>query len=358
LGLLVFSASAWADAVEGQAGSPVTLSPPLPIVDAAPVPVDGLKSGPGLWQVRKGGNTLWIFSTVSPIPKGLEWYSPQAERALARSRQIIGAPGVEVSVGMGGMLRAAFAMPTLLKARRNPDGRALHEVLPAPLYARWAQLRQQYLPKDDGIDEFRPSYAASRLYAAALQRAGLVPAGAIYERIGEVVRKNGVERISTAVKTEVKDVKGVAKTVIRSRVDETACMREVLDMLERDVAQATLRANAWAEGDVATLTSLTATSPQRACDDTFFESELADELGLADGRGRSEAQWLKAVETALGRNADTFAVLPLGEMLGDTGWLARLRARGYEIIPPEEGRGGETPEGQTGRGQPGRSARG
>lgn len=86
LGLLVFSASAWADSVEGQAGSPVTMNPPLPIVDAAPVPVDGLKSGPGLWQVRKGGNTLWIFSTVSPIPKGLEWYSPQAERALARSR--------------------------------------------------------------------------------------------------------------------------------------------------------------------------------------------------------------------------------------------------------------------------------
>lgn len=310
-------------------------APPPPIVDAAPVPVNGLTAGPGLWQVRKGDHTLWVFGTVSPIPKGLEWYSPQAERALARSRQIIGAPSIAVSVGMGGMFRAAFAMPTLLKARKNPDGKTLRDVLPAPLYARWVQLRQQYLPQDDDIDEFRPSYAASKLYAAALERAGLVSAGAVYEGLGKMVKKNDVERVNTSVKTEVKDVKGVAKTVIRSRVDETGCMREVLDMLERDVVQAALRANAWAEGDVAKLTELTPANRERACDDTFFESELAAELGVADGRARSEAQWLKAVDTALERNTDTFAVLPVESMLGDKGWLARLRARGYEVIAPE-----------------------
>ncbi|TWI10681.1 TraB/GumN family protein [Aerolutibacter ruishenii] len=333
--LLVSSGSAMADAQPGQPVPPPAASAPLPIVDAAPVPVNGLKAGPGLWQVRKGDNTLWVFGTVSPVPKGLEWYSPQAERVLARSRQIIGAPHVAVSVGMGGMFRAAFAMPTLLKARKNPDGKTLRDVLPAPLYARWTQLRQQYLPKDDDIEELRPSFAASKLYGAALERAGLVGAGAVYERIGAVVKQHDVERVSTSVKTEVKDVKGAAKTVIRSRVDETGCVREVLDKLEHDVAQATLRANAWAEGDVATLSALTLANRRRECDDTFFESELAAELGLADGRARSEAQWLKAVDTALERNRDTFAVLPMDSMLGETGWLERLRARGYEVVAPE-----------------------
>ena len=331
----VASASALAEPKTPPSDSPATTNTPLPIVDAAPVPVNGLKAGPGLWQVRKGGNTLWIFGTVSPIPKGLEWYSPQAERALARSTQIIGAPSVGVSVGIGGMFRAAFAMPTLLKARKNPDGKTLRDVLPAPLYARWSQLRRQYLPKDDDIEEFRPSFAASKLYVAALERAGLVSAGAVYERIGDVVKKHDVERVSTSVKAEVRDVKGVAKTVIRSKVDETGCLREVLDTLERDVAQATLRANAWAEGDVATLTTLSERSPQRECDDTFFASELAAELGLADGRARAEAQWLKAVDTALERNRESFTVLSVASMLGDTGWLARLRARGYEVVAPE-----------------------
>lgn len=331
----VLSGRALAESKSPQGVAPAMTTASGPIVDAAPVAVNGLKAGPGLWQVRKGDHTLWIFGTVSPIPKGLEWYSPQAEHALARSTQVIGAPGVAVSVGMGGMFRAAFAMPTLLKARRNPDGRTLREVLPAPLYARWAQLRREYLPKNDDVEEFRPSYAASMLYSAALERAGLVAAGAVLGRIGTVAKKHDVEWVSTSVKTQVKDVKGVAKTVIRSRVDETGCMREVLDMLERDVAQATLRANAWAEGDVETLAALTSATPQRACDDTFFDSDLAAELGLADGRARSEAQWLKAVDTALARNADTFAVLPLNSMLGETGWLARLRARGYEVVAPE-----------------------
>lgn len=341
--MAMMSGSATAESRSAPPHSPGTTNSPLPIVDAPPVPVNGLKAGPGLWQVRKGGNTLWILGTVSPIPKGLEWYSPQAEHALARSRQIIGAPGVAVSVGVGGMFRAAFAMPTLLKARRNPDGQTLRDVLPAPLYARWSQLRRHYLAKDDDIEEFRPSYAAGKLYLAALERAGLVPAGAVYERIGAVAKKHRVERVSTVVKTEITDVRGAAKTVIRSRVDETGCLREVLDMLERDVAQATLRANAWADGDVATLTALTSTRPLRACDETFFESELAEELGLADGRARSEAQWLKAVDTALARNTDTFAVLPLGAMLGDTGWLARLQARGYQVIAPEGGVDVEAP---------------
>lgn len=332
--LLVASGSALAEVAQPALPTEAA-TPPLPIVDAAPVPVNGLRAGPGLWQVRKGDNTLWILGTVSPIPKGLEWYSPQAERALARSSQIIGAPSVGVSVGMGGMFRAAFALPTLLKARRNPDGKTLRDVLPAPLYARWSQLRQQYLPKDNDIDGFRPSFAASKLYAAALERAGLVSAGAVYERIGTVVKKHGVERVSTSVKTEVRDVKGVARTAIRSKVDETACLREVLDTLERDVAQATLRANAWAEGDVATLVAMSERTPQRACDDTFFASEVAAELGLADGRARAKAQWLQAVDAALAHHPDTFAVLPVESMLGDDGWLARLRARGYDVVAPE-----------------------
>ena len=67
----------------------------------------------------------------------------------------------------------------------------------------------------------------------------------------------------------------------------------------------------------------------------FFASELAAELGLADGRARAEAQWLKAVDTALERNRESFTVLSVASMLGDTGWLARLRARGYEVVAPE-----------------------
>lgn len=306
-----------------------------PVVDLAAVPVSGLKSGPGLWQVRNGANTLWIFGVVSPVPKGLDWHSPQAERAIARSTQIIGAPGVSVSLGMGGMFRAAFAMPTVLKARRNPDGRTLREVLPAPLYARWSTLRAQYLPDDQGVEEFRPSFAAGKLYSAALERAGLVSASRVYERINKLVKEHDVERVSTMVKAEISDPKRIAKTLIRSQVDETACFRAVLDALETDVALATMRANAWAEGDIATLETLGERTSMDSCDDVFFGSEVATELGMSDGKTRTQDQWFTAVDAALARNRDTFAMMPVASLLGANGWLARLRARGYEVVAPE-----------------------
>ena len=137
------------------------------------------------------------------------------------------------------------------------------------------------------------------------------------------------------MKTEVRDVKGVARKVIQSKVDETGCFREVLDALERDVAQATLRANAWAEGDLETLLALGERNVRRECSEAFFGSELAEELGLADGETRAQDLWLNAVDTALQRNRDTFAVMPVDSLLEDGGWLARLRARGYEVIAPE-----------------------
>lgn len=339
-GLLVACAMAMpAIATQGQQpstqGATSATSSPPPVVDLAVVPVSGLKSGPGLWQVKRGPNTLWIFGVVSPLPKGLDWYSPQAEQALARSAQIIGSPGVSVTLGVGGMFRAAFAMPTVLKARKNPDGQTLREVLPAPLYARWSTLRAQYLPNDESVEEFRPSFAAGKLYAAALERAGLVGAGRVYERIGKLVDDHGVERVSTKVKAEISDPKRVAKTLIRSDVDETACFRAVLDALEADVALATKRANAWAQGDVATLQALGARTSMDSCDDAFFGSEVATQIGVADGKARTETQWLAAVDAALARNRDTFAMMPVTSLLGAEGWLARLRARGYEVVAPE-----------------------
>ncbi|HSM11751.1 MAG TPA: TraB/GumN family protein, partial [Lysobacter sp.] len=63
------------------------------ITDIEVVLVRGEYSGPGLWKVSKGANTLWILGTVSPVPKGMEWYSPETEAVLAQAQEIIGAPG-------------------------------------------------------------------------------------------------------------------------------------------------------------------------------------------------------------------------------------------------------------------------
>ncbi|WP_119718700.1 TraB/GumN family protein [Cognatilysobacter tabacisoli] len=304
------------------------------IVDADLVLVTGQQAGPGLWQVRRGANTLWILGTVWPLPKDVDWYSPQAEAVLARADEVLGRPGFSASVGTGGMFKLAFALPTLLKARRNPGDRQLSEVLPPDLYARWAALKREYLPRNDGVEKWRPTFAAGELYGAAIKRRGL-SGGNVGERVNATIEKRKLKVTTTRVETKIKDPKGMARSFSRTPLDEVQCFRSVLDRLEGDVATAAERANAWAVGDMATLQRLAGRPSLQPCFDTFAQTDVARQMGMDDALRRSEAQWLAAAEAALARNDTTFAMLDLDQVLADDGLLARLRARGYEVIAPE-----------------------
>jgi len=55
---------------------------------------------------------------------------------------------------------------------------------------------------------------------------------------------------------------------------------------------------------------------------------------LNAGRNRYYDEWLAAADRALSRNDVTFAMLPMSELLGANGRLAKLKARGYSVEKP------------------------
>lgn len=305
------------------------------ITDVEVVLVSGQYTGPGLWKVSKGDHALWILGTVSPVPKKMDWYSPQAESVLARTQEIIGAPGFVSSVGAGGMFKMAFAMPTMLRARKNPDGKTLRDVLPADLYARWSALKPMYLGNDMSVEEWRPVFAAGELYQAAIKRSGLVNGTGVGKRIGELEKERKIKRTSTVISTDIKDPKGLAKSFARAELDDVQCFRSVLDRLELDVANAAERANAWASGDMAELTRLFRRGDVTPCFDAVAKTEAARSLGLENATERSQVLWLQAAEAALAANQTSFSTLPVGELLQANGLLARLQAKGYAVVVPE-----------------------
>ncbi len=306
-----------------------------PITDVEVVLVSGQYTGPGLWKVSRGNHALWILGTVSPVPKGMDWYSPQAETVLAQAQEIIGAPGVVTDMGVGSMFKMAFAMPTILRARRNPDGKTLREVLPADLYARWSALKPVYLGNDMSVEQWRPFFAAGELYGAAIKRVGLTTGSGVGKRIGELAEKYDIKRTPTLIRSEIKDPKGLAKSFAKAEVDDIQCFRNVLDRLELDVANAAERANAWASGDITELTRLFRRGDVMTCVDAIAKTEAARSLGLDNAVARSQALWLQSAEAALAANPTSFATLPVAELLQTNGLLARLRAKGYEVVVPE-----------------------
>ena len=100
-------------------------------------------------------------------------------------------------------------------------------------------------------------------------------------------------------------------------------------------------ANAWALGDIATLRELApvheiSSSMGRQNPEGF--ACVAAAAGSAQ-RARDIAEvhtnaWLEASDRALRDNESTMAVVPLVELLATDGYLAGLKARGYEIEEP------------------------
>ena len=168
---LTATALAFAACAQGAATAAPATTPEMLELETVTV-VAGIQPGPSLWKVTRGEHLMWILGTVAPVPKKMEWVSPQADAALASAQELIGAPGFSANMGVGSMFKAAFAMPTILKARRNPGDKTLREVLPADLYARWLPLKALYLGDDGDVEKWRPIFAAGELYQAALKRSG------------------------------------------------------------------------------------------------------------------------------------------------------------------------------------------
>ena len=87
--------------------------------------------------------------------------------------------------------------------------------------------------------------------------------------------------------------------------------------------------------DVEALRDLPYQDQIRACVDAVLRSELAKDRGFADLRQRVEQVWLEAAEKAIAKNETSFAILPMSQVMRDDGILARLAAKGYEIVPPK-----------------------
>ena len=304
-----------------------------PIRVLEPVVVTGVRAGPGLWQVRKGEHVLWILGFVAPVPNKMQWYAPQTEAVLRKTQEIIWPPGVSATLGFGGAFQAALALPAILRARKNPDGKTLKQVLPADLYQRWSGLKAVYLKGDDDIETWRPIFAAEVLYGAAIKRAGLTYDTGVGKRIDKLGAKYDIKRTSTMGKTRVKNPRALAKSFARAELDDVACFRSVLDRLEQDVTQAALKANAWAVGDLESLKRLQGTSKQ-PCFDTLAKTEAGQSMGIDAAVAASEQGWLAAADAALAKNDTSFAALPMGELLEPDGLLARLRSKGYVISEP------------------------
>jgi uncharacterized protein YbaP (TraB family) len=293
--------------------------------------VTGEQPGPGLWKVHKGDHTLWILGTLTPLPEKMTWRSAEVETVISHSQVVLAAPEIKAEIGF---FRALTLVPSLLKARKNPDGAELKEVLPPDLYARWSTLKTKYIGNDDSIEKWRPMFAAQKLYVAAVEKSNLSTKDVGWPLVRKTAKKYDVEISTGRVGIPVEDPKGAIKDfATTSRELDIACMKATLDRLESDLGAMRARANAWAVGDVSQLRDLPTPKQYKACLAAFSSTPRLDKIAnkaLDDVMN----DWLTRAMTALDKNPSSLAVVPVAEIYADEGRIARLRALGYEIEEP------------------------
>lgn len=307
--------------------------PEQEIRDMAAVVVTGVQPGPGMWKVSKGEHVLWVMGTLTPLPKGMSWLSRDVEAVIAQADEVLDPPGLTFDSDIG-RFRAVLMIPSLLKARKNPDGRTLSQVLPAPLYARWSVLKARYLGRDAGVEKWRPVFAAQELYQAALKKSGLSQSGVVGPVVDKLAKEHATQRTATLVKVRIEQPKEAIKEFSASSLADIGCFEKTLTRLESDLPTMTARANAWSIGDIEALRALPYDDHYRTCINAFLESGIAQKRGMDDVPQRVEAMWLSKAEAALATNKVTFATLPIAMLLRPDGYLSKLQSRGYVVEAP------------------------
>jgi len=325
--------------VQVAAAQSVAASVAPPVADLAAVVVTGVQPGPGLWRVSRrdvagGEHVMWVLGTLSPLPRGMQWQSRELEQVIGESQQVLLPPSVKIKADVG-FFGKLFLLPSAYSARKNDDGQTLQQVLPPPVYARWQVLSRKYLPDDRGVERWRPIFAAQELYNKAIKANDLSRSGGVQATVDALAARHGVSEVATSYELLIEHPRAAIKAFKASAPHDTTCFIRTLDSIEHDMPAMKARANAWATGDLQALRELPDSARHEACVNSLTEAGFAQGLGLGDVPARQAARWLEAARKALAGNAQTFAILPMDQLLKPDGYLAKLQAEGYEVEAPE-----------------------
>ena len=248
IGKAVLAASVLtASCLAGAVAAPLMTQPPVSDAQLAEVLVVGKQPGPGLWRISKGDHDLWIFAALAPLPKRMIWDTTDVEKHIGQSQAVLAPPRIDPHVGF---FRGLTLLPALLRARHNPDGRTLEQVVPHDLYMRWLSLRVKYLGSSSD-EKLRPMLAAFDLADSALDKEGLEDDPGIWKRIESISRRARVPIEPVVLDLKIPDEKAYVRDLTQISTErELTCLRSVIEHLEKDVPSLRERANLWSLGDV------------------------------------------------------------------------------------------------------------
>jgi uncharacterized protein YbaP (TraB family) len=261
---------------------------------------------------------MWILGTLGPLPKQITWRSAEVESVIADSTEVLG----PYSVSLGVEQTDPFRSKT----------QTLKAALSAGDYARWTQMRNEYIDPTVNTDNLLPTAAALLLQAGAYEKAGLTYTNELWGTIYRLAQENGVPVRSLEVIADLDPAK--KNHSWRSGRGGVGYLEETMSRVKTNERSARARANAWADGDVAALRTLTraddSDTMQLASSWPFLSTQEAAEIMT-----HAQRTLARLLDSALRRNQVSFSAIPVFLLFRQHGLLEDLRLNGLSVQEPD-----------------------
>jgi hypothetical protein len=253
----------------------------------------------------------------------LKWRSKQFERLLGDSQELL----IDLS---GYWWVDAEHEETLAKAGRLPGATTLKDVISPELFERVEATRAKF--GNPSLDQLRAFSATNRLVTSVMKTLEL-DSFSVRFRATDMGEWRKV-KITYFAAPELPFENRLTNWQDASN---EICLKRLIDTIEDGASGVLLLANAWSVGDIPALRQLVPSYSFSR--DGFRSGECAvamhgGEQQAAEYKRRRIEGWLTEAERALKTNRSTMAVVLMSELFEPDGYLAELRARGYEIIEP------------------------
>jgi hypothetical protein len=286
--------------------------------------VRGGQPGPGLWKVSSGKNVMWILGEVSPFPRKVKWKATKFDKLLRQSQELL--------LDFSGYWRANKADIDAYKlSEQLPEGLSLKDVVSPELHTRVEKTAKVF--STVGLEELRPFSATNRLVMGAMKTMKLDGFSARFD-----AEDLGQRRHVKITYYDAAEIAFVDRLKNWENDTNAVCLERLVAAIEDGGVGVKRLANAWSTGNIDALRKLVpAYSFSR---DGFRADECAAAMHGGEQKSRAYNSrrvqgWLQEAERALRDNRSTMAVVLMSELFTPDGYLAHLRARGYEVVEPQ-----------------------
>jgi hypothetical protein len=283
----------------------------------------GQQPGPGLWKVTSGDHVMWILGEISPYPRKVKWVSKRFESLLGNSQELL--------LDYSGYWRANHSdTRKLIIAEMLPPGVKLKDLISPELNRKFEATARRF--DATGLEELFPFAATNRLVVSAMDSMDMKAFSARFTA-ATLGRKAKLKITNFSAP----DLPFEERLMNWRQPSNVVCLERLLATIGDGGTGVRRLANAWSVGDIPALRQLV---PVYSFSRDGFRSGACaaamhgGEKQAADYKRKRTQLWLNQAKRALKANKRTMAVVPMSELFAEDGYLAALRAAGYEIEEP------------------------